>query len=112
MPRSSFRNCGSTTTRCAWIFLFLCSSHFSLPVFKSRVQKQKTKTMTIGEYHTTAHGQSKKLQLMNIINDCMRHASNRDEFIVLMKSEGFKVRWEKSRKNIIYTTPSGWKCCF
>ena len=83
---------------------------FSLPVFQPREQKQKTKTMTIGEYHTAARGQSKKLQLMNIINDCMRHASNREEFIALMESEGCKVRWEKSRKNITYTTPSGWQC--
>ena len=83
---------------------------FSLPVFQPREQKQKTKTMTIGEYHTAARGQSKKLQLMNIINDCMRHASNREEFIALMESEGYKVRWEKSRKNITYTTSSGWQC--
>lgn len=83
---------------------------FSLPVFQPREQKQKTKTMTIGEYHTAARGQSKKLQLMNIINDCMRHASNREEFIALMESEGYKVRWEKSRKNITHTTPSGWQC--
>ena len=83
---------------------------FSLPVFQPREQKQKTKTMTIGEYHTAARGQSKKLQLMNIINDCMRHAFTREEFIALMESEGYKVRWEKSRKNITYTTPSGWQC--
>ena len=83
---------------------------FSLPVFQPREQKQKTKAMTIGEYHAAARGQSKKLQLMNIINDCMRHASNRQEFIALMESEGYKVRWEKSRRNITYTTPSGWQC--
>ena len=53
---------------------------FSLPVFQPREQKQKTKTMTIGEYHTAARGQSKKLQLMNIINDCMRHAFTREPF--------------------------------
>lgn len=83
---------------------------FSLPVFQPREQKWKTKTMTLGEYHTATRGQSKKLQLMNIINDCMRHASNREKFIALMESEGYKVRWEKSRKNITYTTPSGWQC--
>ena len=83
---------------------------FSLPVFRPADRKQKTKTMTIGEYHTAARGQSKKLQLMNIINDCMRHASNRAEFIALMESEGYKVRWETSRRNITYTTPSGWQC--
>ena len=83
---------------------------FSLPVFNLTNRKEKTKTMSIGEYHTAARGQSKKLQLMNIINDCMRHASNREEFIALMESEGYKVRWETSRRNITYTTPSGWQC--
>ncbi len=83
---------------------------FSLPVFKPKDVRSKTKTMTIGEYHVAARGQSKKLQLMNIINDCMRHASNSEEFIALMASEGYKVRWEESRKNITYTAPSGWQC--
>lgn len=83
---------------------------FSLPVFNPTNRKEKTKTMSIGEYHTAARGQSKKLQLMNLINDCMRHASNREEFIVLMESKGYKVRWEASRRNITYTTPSGWQC--
>ena len=83
---------------------------FSLPVFKPTDRKEKTKTMSIGEYHTAARGQSKKVQLMNIINDCMRHASSREQFIALMESEGYKVRWEASRRNITYTTPSGWQC--
>ena len=83
---------------------------FSLPVFQPSERKQKTKTMTVGEYHTAARGQSKKLQLMNIINVCMRHASNREDVIALMESEGYKVRWEESRRNITYTTPSGWQC--
>ena len=83
---------------------------FSLPVFQPKDRRQKTKAMTVGEYHTAARGQSKKLQLMNIINDCMRDASNREEFIALMESEGYKVRWEASRRNITYTTPSGWQC--
>lgn len=83
---------------------------FSLPVFQPKDRRRKTKTMTIGEYHTAARGQSKKLQLMNLINDCMSHASSREEFIALMESEGYKVRWEESRRNITYTTPSGWQC--
>ena len=83
---------------------------FSLPVFRSSEAQKRTKAMTAGEYHTAARGQSKKLQLMNIINDCMRQAANREEFIALMESEGCKVRWEKDRKNITYTAPSGWRC--
>ena len=42
--------------------------------------------------------------------ESMRHASTREEFITLMESEGYKVRWEDSRRNITYTTPSGWQC--
>ena len=83
---------------------------FSLPVFDPTNRKEKTKTMSIGEYHTAACGQSKKLQLMDIINDCVRHASNREKFIALIESEGYKVCWETSRRNITYTTPSGWQC--
>ena len=52
---------------------------FSLPVFNPTNRKEKAKTMSIGEYHTAARGQSKKLQLMNLINDCMRHASSWEE---------------------------------
>lgn len=85
-------------------------AELSLPVFQPREQKHKSKTMTTAEYHTAVCGQSKKLQLMNIINDCMRHASTREEFIALMESEGYKVRWEAARRNITYTTPSGWQC--
>ena len=85
-------------------------TEFSLPVFEPKDRKQKTKTMTVGEYHTAARGQSKKLQLMNLINDCMRHASSREEFIALMRSEGYDVRWTDSRKSITYTTPGGMRC--
>ena len=83
---------------------------FALPVFQPKRNQKKTKPMTTREYHVAARGQSKKFQLMNMINDCMRHARNKDEFIALMEGEGYKVRWERSRKNITYTTPSGWQC--
>ena len=83
---------------------------FSLPVFVPDHNRSKTKSMTVGEYHTAARGESKKLLLMNVINDCMRHASSKEEFIALMESEGYKVRWENDRKNITYTNPNGWRC--
>ena len=83
---------------------------FSLPAFKAKDTRKKTKTMTTGEYHAAARGESRKLRLMNVIDDCMRHAHSREEFIALMESEGYKVRWEKNRRNITYTAPSGWQC--
>lgn len=83
---------------------------FSLPVFQTQNPRRKAKSMSAAEYHIAARGHSKKAQLMYVIRDCMCHASNRDEFIALMESEGYQVRWEKNRGSITYTTPSGWKC--
>lgn len=82
---------------------------FGLPVFQQG-QKKKTKSMSTAEYHTAAKGESWKFRLINTIDECMRYASNREEFITLMRTEGYDVRWEATRKNITYTTPSGMKC--
>ena len=49
-------------------------------------------------------------RLMNTIDQCMRYADSKEEFISLMESEGYRVRWVDDRKNITYTTPKGMKC--
>lgn len=82
---------------------------FGLPVFQQG-QKKKVKSMSTAEYHTAAKGESWKFRLINTIDECMRYAGNREEFITLMRTEGYDVRWETNRKNITYTTPSGMKC--
>lgn len=82
---------------------------FGLSVFQSG-QKKKVRSMSTAEYHAAAKGESWKLRLMNVIDECMKYAGNRDAFITLMRSEGYDVRWQASRKNITYTTPSGMKC--
>lgn len=82
---------------------------FGLPVFQAG-QKKKVKSMSTAEYHTAAKGESWKFRLINTIDECMRYAGNKDEFITLMRTEGYDVRWESTRKNITYTTPSGMKC--
>lgn len=73
-------------------------------------QPKKTKGMSNREYRSAAKGESWKFRLMNTIDQCMRYASTKEEFIALMKSEGYEVRWTDSRKNITYTTPKGMKC--
>jgi len=88
----------------------LVCKEFSLPVFVPDPNRSKTKSMTVGEYHTAVRGESKKLLLMNVINDCMRQAGSRERFVAQMESRGYKVRWEHNRKNITYTNPDGWKC--
>lgn len=82
---------------------------FSLPVFQPQ-KKQQTKSLSGAEYHAAAKGESWKFRLMNTIDDCMCYARTKAEFMTLMKSEGYDIRWTNSRKNITYTTPDGNKC--
>ena len=83
---------------------------FGLPVFQKSQKKKKVKSMSTAEYHTAARGESWKFRLINDIDECMRYAGTREEFITLMRTEGYDVRWQDSRKSITYTTPSGMKC--
>jgi len=83
---------------------------FGLPVFQKGQKKKKVKSMSTAEYHAAARGESWKFRLMGAIDECMRYAGTREEFITLMRTEGYDVRWEASRKSITYTIPSGMKC--
>lgn len=82
---------------------------FDLPVFQ-KGQKKKVKSMSTAEYHAAARGESWKFRLMDTIDECMRYAGTREEFITLMRTEGYDVRWQDFRKNITYTIPDGMKC--
>ena len=86
----------------------LCLAHG----FSVLPQERKNQTQGMGtrEYRSAAKGQSWKFRLMNTIDQCMRYAATKDEFLSLMESEGYQVRWTDSRKSITYTTPTGMKC--
>ena len=86
----------------------LCLAH-GLSVLPKE-QKKQTQGMGTREYRSAAKGQSWKIRLMNAIDQCMRYSATKDDFMSLMESEGYQVRWEDSRKNITYTTPEGMKC--
>lgn len=73
-------------------------------------QPKRAKGMSSREYRSAVKGESWKFRLMNTIDQCMQYASTKEEFIALMKSEGYEVRWTDRRKNITYTTPKGMKC--
>lgn len=74
-------------------------------------QKKKMKPMSEREYRSASKGQSWKLQLAIQVDEAMKFARSREQFINLMESEGYKVKWTGERKNITYTTPDGKKCC-
>ena len=77
-----------------------------------KFQKDETQVrgMSNAEYYPAAKGESWKLELMRVIDECMRCAGNREEFLVLLRSEGYNATWIDGRKNITYATPDGRKC--
>ncbi len=80
-----------------------------LPKFQRENQRQ-ARGMSNAEYYTASKGESWKFELMRVIDECMRCAGSRKEFLVLLRSEGYDATWTDSRKNITYTTPDGRKC--
>ena len=79
-----------------------------LPKFQK--DEQQVRGMSNAEYYTADKGESWKFELMRVIDECMRCAGNREEFLILLRSEGYDATWTDSRKNITYTTPDGRKC--
>ena len=80
-----------------------------LPKFQRDEQKRSC-GMSNAEYYTASKGESWKFELMRVIDECMRCAGSREEFLILLRSEGYDATWTDSRKNITYTTPDGRKC--
>ena len=80
-----------------------------LPKFQRDEQRQ-SRGMSNAEYYTADRGESWKFELMRVIDECMRCAGNREEFLILLRSEGYDATWTDSRKNITYTKPEGRKC--
>ena len=80
-----------------------------LPKFQRDEQRQ-SRGMSNAEYYTAVKGESWKFGLMRVIDECMRCAGSREEFLILLRSEGYDATWTDSRKNITYTTPDGRKC--
>ena len=87
----------------------ICAAHH-LSILPPPQKQVKEKRMGTREYRSAAKGESWKFRLMNAIDQCMRYASTKEEFISLMESEGYQLRWAASRKSITYTTPQGMKC--
>ena len=86
----------------------LCLEHrFSI---LPQQKKKQSQGMGTREYRSAVKGESWKFRLMNAIDQCMRYAATKDEFLSLMESEGYQVRWTESRKSITYTTPQGMRC--
>ena len=80
-----------------------------LPKFQ-RDEQKCSRGMSNAEYYTAVKGESWKFELMRVIDECMRCAGNREEFLALLRAEGYNATWTDNRKNITYVTPDGRKC--
>ena len=80
-----------------------------LPKFQ-KVNQQQSRGMSNAEYYPADRGESWKFELMRVIDECMRYTGNRDEFLALLRAEGYDATWTDSRKSITYITSSGLKC--
>ena len=80
-----------------------------LPKFQKDEQRQ-SRGMSNAEYYTADRGESWKFELMRVIDECMRYAASREDFLALLRAEGYTANWSPARKNITYTTPDGRKC--
>ena len=81
---------------------------YGLSVVKPK--QKRTPGMSAAEYRSADKGESWKLRLAIAIDDAMAVARTRAHFLELMEMEGYRVRWEKDRKYITYTTPEGKQC--
>lgn len=87
----------------------ICMAH-GLGVLEPPQKHSQKKQMRPGEYRSAVRGESWKFQLMNTVDQCMKRARTRADFIREMEQRGYQVRWEETRKSITYTTPKGKKC--
>ena len=84
-------------------------AELGLPKFQ-RAEQRQSRGMSNAEYYMAAKGESWKFELMRVIDECMRCAGSREEFLVLLRSEGYDATWTDARKNITYITPDGCRC--
>ena len=75
-----------------------------------RDEQKHSRGMSNAEYYTADRGESWKFELMRVIDECMRYAGTREEFLALLRAEGYTANCSPARKNITYTTPDGRKC--
>ena len=66
----------------------ICIAH-GLDILPPPEKQVKQKRMSSREYRSAAKGESWKFRLMNTIDQCMRYAETREDFISLMESEGY-----------------------
>lgn len=87
----------------------ICAAH-GLSVLDAPEKHTKKKRMKPGEYQAGLRADSWKLDLIQVINEALEYAVDRESFIENMEYEGYEVTWIDTRKHITFTCPNGRKC--
>lgn len=86
----------------------LCEEH-ALSVLPEFKQTFDGKSIGTREYRAALKGDSWKFKAICTIENAMTMAASKEDFILIMESEGYSVTWTDSRKYITYTCPNGMK---
>ena len=86
----------------------ICLS-YGLSIIEKK-EKQVSTNIPMEVYQAAMKGNSWKFDLINSIEDALKSAHSKANFIARMKQKGYEVQWEGSRKHITFTTPDGKKC--
>ena len=85
----------------------ICVAH-GLEILPPPQKQVKQKRMSTREYRSAAKGESWKFRLINTIDQCMRYAASKEEFISLMESEGVSGALDgQPEEHHLHHTPRG-----
>ncbi len=86
----------------------ICEEH-GLSVLPRYEQQFTTKGLGPREYRAALRGDAWKFRAICDIEEAMKLAASKAEFLSLMESLGYSVTWSSSRKYITYACPNGMK---
>ena len=84
-------------------------SHVEIKDRSNDRRNRYTKSISSGEYRAVINGRSWKAETLHAGLAVKKIAKSKEEFIEIMKSIGYKVRWEDTRKDITFTNQEGKK---
>ena len=78
---------------------------YGLTTLKPYQQDRRTQGLQTGEYRAANQGDSWKFQLIITIEEAMKRAGTREEFLREMNQRGYQVRWEEGQKTSLTPHP-------
>ena len=78
---------------------------YGLSTLDPYTHKRNYENLGQKEYRAAIKGESWKMRLCFVIDECMKFASSKDEFIEAMRARDYDVMWTDERKYITYIVP-------